>query len=150
MEDLTSSVKKICFNCGSDKTYIDKRGRHEWRKHGDNIYCNKCRAKLFANPKYHVANNRRDNPRRMKFKGKRIIVKQKPRKGICEWCGAIKGVNCKRTQIHHIEYHEQDPLKDTVELCSKCHYNAHVQLTGKSLTVVRWELYHASQSKSDK
>jgi hypothetical protein len=60
-------------------------------------------------------------------------MKEKPRKGKCEWCGKRVGdmyfggkrrnklMILEYTQIHHIVYHDDDPLKDTVELCSSCH-----------------------------
>ena len=62
---------------------------------------------------------------------KKIFLKENPRKGICHKCHRKVGdeyVNCfgqiaivKQTQIHHLEYHHNDPLKDTVELCASCH-----------------------------
>lgn len=39
-------TKRICSNCGSDKTYVSKNGHEQWRydKEG-NIICNKCHVK---------------------------------------------------------------------------------------------------------
>lgn len=68
------------------------------------------------------------NRRKLKFKDKRISVKESPRKGVCSWCGAVKGIDCKRTNIHHIEYHDDDPLRDTVELCVSCHTTEHKKI----------------------
>lgn len=53
-------------------------------------------------------------------------MKDIPRKGICSKCGAVKGIDCKITHMHHLEYHPEDPLKDTIELCSSCHKKEHI------------------------
>lgn len=53
---------------------------------------------------------------RVLFKAKRILLEQNPRLGICSMCGQ-KG----RTEIHHIKYHNADPLRDTIEVCARCH-----------------------------
>ena len=107
---------KICLKCGSDKTYINKSHRwkpyEQWHKYEDGWICSKCYDKLIHHPKQHLI----DNPRRMRFKGKHIMLKQNPRTGICSKCGK-KGL----THIHHIEYHDDNPLKDTIELCVGCH-----------------------------
>jgi len=44
-----------------------------------------------------------------------------PRTGVCSECGRT---NCK-TDIHHIQYHDYDPLRDTIELCVGCHNKTH-------------------------
>jgi len=54
--------------------------------------------------------------RRLQFKDSRIYLKENPRKGICELCG-FKGL----THMHHINYHDDNPLRDTIELCPSCH-----------------------------
>jgi len=33
--------------------------------------------------------------------------------------------------MHHIQYHEDDPLKDTVELCGRCHIAESIRLGAK-------------------
>ena len=69
-------------------------------------------------PEKHKAQNDKYNPRRIRlwFKNKSINLKENPRTGICSWCGRIG-----KTDIHHIQYHDNDPLKDTIELCAVCH-----------------------------
>lgn len=66
----------------------------------------------------------------MRFKDKVIFLPSNPRKGVCSWCGRKKGeffINNRnklryvKTAIHHIKYHDDNPLKDIVELCSSCH-----------------------------
>jgi hypothetical protein len=82
-----------------------------------------------ANKRTHIKWNKINNekfnhifsPRRILFKGKRISIKEDPRIGICQLCGAVRGLDCKQTQMHHIQYHDDDPLRDTIEVCVKCH-----------------------------
>ena len=127
-------INRVCFNCGLGKTYINKRGLAVWAKHDNNYYCTKCEAKLFVNPKWspiHHAN-------RLTFKDKRPYTKAPPRKGVCEWChkkigdpyiawrGKTKILNV--TVMHHVQYHPEDPLKDTIELCQSCHKAEHWRL----------------------
>lgn len=132
-----------CLNCNSTSTSIGKQKSGKlyahWYRHEDGWICKKCRNKLIDNP----VNNPRWNkishekwnpiyaPRILDFKGKAIIMKEAVRTGTCFLCKKKIGdefVNCdgvkdriKITNIHHIEYHENDPLKDTVELCASCH-----------------------------
>jgi hypothetical protein len=117
----TTVDKRICSNCGSDETYVDKREREHWYNKQNQWFCEKCNNNLFKNPKWNGINK----PRMINYKGIRLNVGFNLRKGICSWCGAVKGLNCKRTNLHHIEYHNDDPLKDTVELCVSCHMKEH-------------------------
>jgi len=67
---------------------------------------------------YHKKWNPINNPKRirLRFKDKSVLLKENPRKGICSKC-------CKKgyTHIHHLEYHNNDVLKDAIELCASCH-----------------------------
>jgi hypothetical protein len=116
----------------------------------DGFYCRKCYAKLIANPKrtkeyIKKYNDRRTpeyirkyakkidpilkkkinaiyHPRLMRFKGKQISLKENPRIGYCSLCrNNIHNGSAKITHIHHINYHDHDPLKDTIEVCASCH-----------------------------
>ena len=99
--------KRICCICGSDKTYIN-----QWYNHNDKWHCKKCNNSLFTNPKHHPITN----PRKIKFKDKFVMLKENPRKGVCCKCNKI-GL----THIHHTEYDDNNPLKNTIELCPSCH-----------------------------
>jgi len=114
---------RTCLNCLSDKTKI--RGgrwpRPSWYKHKDGFLCHKCYNRLIYKPKWRFIHGSYWNHRRMKFIDKQITLKENPRIGICSWCCAVVGVNCKRTGIHHIAYHSDNPLKDAIELCASCH-----------------------------
>jgi hypothetical protein len=122
MEESRINDKRICSDCGSTSTY-----RNQWYKHNDFSYCKRCQNKIFVNPKWHPITN----TRKIRFKGRFIYLKENPRKGICNWCHRKIGdifinarrqlATVKKTDIHHIEYHENDPLKDTLELCNSCH-----------------------------
>jgi hypothetical protein len=139
---------KVCFNCGSNKTYVDKYGQEAWNKYEGKRYCRKCYNRLFANPKYNPTNNKKWNPvnnpiyskinnrRKLVFKGKQMYVKENPRKGVCSKCGKKSGeqylnyngkLSAVITHIHHLEYHEEDVLKDTIELCNSCHRSEHTK-----------------------
>lgn len=126
--------KRICSNCSSDKTYM-KLGRYAvWYNSNEGYLCSRCKCKLVYEPhrtktkeaikKY----NDRNNFKILVFKDRRILLKENPRKGVCSWCGAVKGIGCKRTHMHHKEYHKEDVLKDTIELCDSCHSKEHARL----------------------
>lgn len=117
-----------CYSCGSDKTNTHTvRQRHKgktyeypnmpmWYPNGDgenNVLCHSCYNKYFNHPK--------SNPKRFWFKSKRLTVQKNPRTGLCSWCFGVLGIDCKQTHIHHIQYHDDDPMKATIELCPSCH-----------------------------
>jgi len=116
---------RTCINCNSDKTeirYDRVKPREIWYKYNDGYICSKCRLKLLYHPKW----NPIYGPRRLQYKNKRVLLKDNPRKGICEWCGKIG-----KTNIHHIEYHDNDILKDTIELCPRCHRIETIRLSSR-------------------
>ena len=57
-----------------------------------------------------------ENPKRIWFKDRRIELKQNPKTHVCSLCRK-QGL----THMHHLEYHYDDPIKDTIELCVSCH-----------------------------
>ena len=146
---------KQCANCFSTETWIDKNGHECWLRHGDGLICHKCYNKLINNPKrtkecikeYNDKRpkgfNKKYNDKRpsgfnrkydiirnklkLRFKGLQIVLKEKPRTGYCSICkNNIFDGSCKRTNIHHLEYHDGDPMKDTIELCNSCHRKQHI------------------------
>ena len=132
---LWEGVRPICIKCGSETTYIKKNGTEIWHKYKNGWMCHKCRHTTIDNPKrtyeYLKKYSDKNNVRILIFKNKHLYLKTKPRKGKCELCGKKVGeeyinskgkiVIMKQTNIHHIQYHDNDPLKDTVELCVSCH-----------------------------
>jgi hypothetical protein len=139
--NILQKPKRVCYGCGSEKTYVDKRGYTHWYGNGDTglSLCLKCFMKYISNPKWHPIWNpitsRINNRRRVGFKGKQIYVDKVPRTGVCSWCGAVRVVGeqqidalggtitaiCKKTDLHHVMYDDSNPLAHTVELCTSCH-----------------------------
>jgi len=115
---IQSKTKKICSECGTSTipSYAhwcsDGKGGWLCKRCYDRVYFRE-RASLFI----------------FDYKGKSFWDKQKRRlrTGICAFCGAKSGdINPKsgrpiRTNRAHIEYHDDDPLKDVIELCLSCH-----------------------------
>lgn len=122
--------QRICVKCGSRTTYTNPRGAQQWGNINGECYCYSCWDKTRAPEKikkYGPING----PKRMTFQYKRIVLPHVPRKGICQNCNKKVGdeytnsngktLKIKRTHLHHLKYHNDDPLKDTMELCSSCH-----------------------------
>jgi len=74
---------------------------------------------------YNKLSHAKSHPRRLNYKGKLVYLDKNPRRGVCQQCGAVKGNDCKRTNIHHLEYDEKNVLNNTIELCVSCHAKAH-------------------------
>jgi hypothetical protein len=116
-------MERECYACGSVTS-----SNNNWYHNRDvdrNVFCQKCNDKYIKRPKWQKIHNDRYNPKwsvlnrgkNISYKGKHISLRFKPRTGICKKCGK-QGF----THLHHFaEYHDDDPLKDTVELCRKCH-----------------------------
>ena len=128
---------RTCLNCGSTTTRIRKpknrpNSYEHWHKYEGGFLCTKCYDKLIHNPR----DSFRNNHRRILFKDKRVHIDVDPRIGICNFCCAVVGVNCKRTNMHHLEYHPEDPLKDAIEICPSCHFKE-TRKTSKTFSVSR-------------
>ncbi len=119
--------KRICLNCGSNKTYIarTKNGTPypNWYKYENGYICLRCRSRLIGNPKLNPIHNPKFNARSINFKGRIINVGFDVRTSVCSLCRK-QG----KTHIHHMKYHNEDPLRDTIELCARCHAKEHVKL----------------------
>lgn len=106
------------------KKYNDRRSPEDMRKYSKE-YSKRIDPiiKKKINAMYHA--------RLLRFKDKQISLEENPRKGKCLKCEKSIGdkyINydgqiaiIKTTHMHHIEYHDDDPLKDTMELCASCH-----------------------------
>src|SRR5215510_2843204 len=120
----TTETKRVCRKCDSNTTYILRRKRKDgsvssyptWIKG----MCKNCYNKYDIGP--------RRTHTRYWFKGHDHYSKKLARIGVCNWCrgvvgqiNAITGLLCKRTSMAHMEYHDDDTLKDTIELCDTCH-----------------------------
>ena len=69
--------------------------------------------------RYALSASQKYNHRRIKHNGKTFIID--PIKiGVCNFCRAVRGIDCNHTQWHHIKY-DNDISKNIIELCPKCH-----------------------------
>lgn len=139
---------RVCVYCNGIKTYINKHGTSCWTKKNDGFICSYCYAiqyridntkklseykkqyriknheKILQNDRLYYKNNKEKwhSENKILFKNKRIILNYNPRKGICQKCGKNG-----RTNLHHIQYDDNDPLAHTIELCVGCHRKEHPQ-----------------------
>lgn len=123
--------KRICAHCGNNTTYKTPRGKEDWFDIEGKPWCKSCYFKVFEYPKKKVKWGSIHSHRRVGFKGSSKSVKENPRIGFCNICKKWVGeeyINrfgqktpITKTDMHHINYHEDNPLKDTLELCSSCH-----------------------------
>lgn len=91
--------------------------------------CRKCRYKYHYKEKA-LPKVKENNKRRLRYKGERIYLKKNPRTGKCSNPKCIGEYTT--TDIHHEKYHDKNPLKDTAELCKRCHALRSIEL-GQSL-----------------
>lgn len=112
-----------CSNCGSTSSY-KHNGYEKWFKNPDNsveYLCSKCFKRLYSNPRRSKELRKKYNDRRMKFKDRSISLPENPRIGVCNFCRAVVLFDCKRTDMHHFWYNENNPLDGALESCSSCH-----------------------------
>jgi hypothetical protein len=57
----------------------------------------------------------------LSYKGQVVILEEDQRIGVCNLCRAVASFDCALTQMHHVQYHDDDPLRDTIEVCPSCH-----------------------------
>jgi hypothetical protein len=108
-------TKRVCSECER----MASSGGHWYRDGKGGWLCKNCYQRFYF----------RECASLFSYKGKLFWDKQKRRlrSGICALYGARRGnINPntgKPIQTHraHIEYHEDEPLKDTIELCATCH-----------------------------
>ena len=85
--------------------------------------CSKCDSRfetqvlMQRHARTHILTERLDT---IIYRGRVIRFDYNVKTGICAKCGSKKG-----THLHHIVYHDDDPLKDTLELCPSCHGKWH-------------------------
>jgi hypothetical protein len=104
----------------NNQTHIKQLNAAYYQENKESIRCNhtayyqKNRDKILQQDK-----------RKVVFKGKQIMMDFNPRKGICRKCGKKVDIEIKNTNLHHKKYHEEDILRDTIELCVNCHNKRH-------------------------
>ena len=68
-----------------------------------------------------TAYNHENNKKRIKFKGKTLVIDHNPRTGKCSKCDRTDML----TNMHHTRYDESNPVAHTIELCVSCHATLH-------------------------
>lgn len=111
---------RVCDCCDSSETYTNKKGINVWHNLEGFWLCQKCYDKYLRLDKLKIS-----------YKGKDVYLDKNPHKGICSFCNKKIGDKyidyygiekvIKYTTLHHIKYHDDNPLKDTIELCPSCH-----------------------------
>ena len=80
-------------------------------------------TEVIKNPKYW-------GPKTLTYRGKKRYFENDIRIGECHFChlyGRTQNYH-KTTQLHHLYYDDEDPLRWTLELCTGCHF----KLDGKN------------------
>lgn len=129
-DNIELPVIRVCYACDSHSTYMNpKTGHLQWYGNPPiGWLCKTCNTKYITNPEWHPITNKL----RIRFLSKQLYIEQNPKIGVCNWCRAVKGqINtqldklCKQTHMNHESYHENNILKDTIEVCSSCHRRYH-------------------------
>lgn len=117
-------AQHTCFACGMNKTFINNKGRQEWRLNHDvdgNALCFRCYQTLLGPPPT-PENKKKYNARRLATNGHIFYIGWMQRIGICNFCCAVAGINCVRTHWHHERgFFIIFPWFGVVELCGSCH-----------------------------
>lgn len=136
--------KRSCFSCTSQTTSLEKTRKgtliERWypnydAKTGELIgcLCSKCFGHYINNPihgpRYNPKTNAKWNKlysgRYVKVRDKRVILKENPKVGVCNFCRGVVPFDCHRTSMHHEYYDQDNPLKGAIECCDKCHRKQH-------------------------
>jgi hypothetical protein len=127
--EYTSNEVVVCRICKSNKTFLRKRKKTngivyfkpDWyevnRKKGTAI-CSNCYNRVI-NGDY----VRLHAKFRIKYKNRYVYLKYNPRIGVCNWCRGVAPFDTAYTELHHDErrYDDNNPLRNTIELCKSCH-----------------------------
>ncbi len=55
------------------------------------------------------------------YKGRVVTLDEDPKIAVCNYCRRVVPFDCSKTHMHHIQYHDDNPLRDTIESCPTCH-----------------------------
>lgn len=120
---LKNKIKLLEYQ--SEYTVKNKDRINEYQKVYRINHPNRSKKYLDNNPhKYKYYHNRR-----IKFKGKSLIIDKQLRVGVCSFCKkSVKNGDIKRTNLHHIKYDIEHPEENTIELCVGCHRKEHKKI----------------------
>ena len=77
---------------------------------------------------------RRNHHKRVGFKGRRVYLRENPRRGICSCCARERQENEPQFHLHHEVYDSSNPLAHTKELCRSCHAKHHAAVAQERAT----------------
>lgn len=121
----------VCPRCNKSNKAIGKY--HPWRfDENKNPVCMNCWWKIDPKGK---ERSRKNNVKRIRYRGQYIRVKENPRIGVCNLCRAVFPFDCSKTDMHHEKYYDDDKLKGAIEICNRCHMKQ------------TWELKQMNKSK---
>ena len=154
--ELKPLIRTCLFydECGRQEIHDGKKWKEKWCKFYDDYICGKHYNRLAFSKEERREINKKISQKWAPIKSKRKIIYKKrqiylddiPRIGKCSWCNKKVGdeyTNCfgkksiiKQTHIHHFDkYHDDNVLKDTIELCASCHIKE------------SWRLYRLKKQK---
>ncbi len=122
-----------CVDCGREAHTtkdLDYFCKNKSSTYGHENHCKKCNNSLYRDPlKYKASSDRStkkwnpiNDPKKIRFLGKLILLKENPRTNVCTKCGSGYPDDLKRqTVMHHEKYDQGNPTKHTRELCQSCH-----------------------------
>lgn len=71
--------------------------------------------------------------KRISFNGVRLHFKENPRTNTCSKCGKSYPEQLSRqTSLHHTKYDPNNPLENTIEVCTACHLTLHRNEKGQN------------------
>ena len=96
----------------------------------------------------HKKEQKESNDRRIKFKGKYVLLPKRIKKDVCTDCGkSVKKGDIPYTVMHHTQYDPEHPEKYTVELCSRCHRKRHIMQYSMTEAAIKQREYRAKKTK---
>lgn len=121
-------IKILEYQSREDVRERSRKNAREWRKNNreyalerDKEYYETHKDILIPKMVEYTKKWRKNNPNKYKVRNQMRAPSVKNKKtGKCKRCGKTT-----KTQIHHIRYNVNNPLKDTIELCINCHKKEH-------------------------
>lgn len=121
-----SKGERICLIDPTHETALNELGNEHWFRYKEGYVCSRCAMKLIYYQKY-----KHKDRKRIRFKNSRPKVEGEYKTGKCDLCGKKIGDSyvtkkgktgiIKSMHTHHFEYHDDDILKDTIQICPQCH-----------------------------
>jgi hypothetical protein len=127
--------KRVCYGCGEDKTYVwkSKEGYTKYNWHlnrgTDLVLCHYCYVDIMQ----HEQHKERMSTR-VSYRKDRIITHKVVRIGVCNLCRAVLPFDCKKTDLNHYTYNDNNPLEGILETCVSCHSKYHRERDKKQIS----------------